>query len=1289
MRSASLRHALLTAAAAFLTACTSSDATPVGSTTNPSETRLFLVLSSQVDTVPEATSRPVVARVTDAQGVLKSAHVSWLSTDPAVATVSAGIIAGIAPGTAKVIASTTGAADTVDVVVTPNELTLDVQPSAAAIAMGESLQFVATMRSRSGDVISVNSFTWSSSDSDAVKLLGPGAVQTLREGTVRISAEALRRRGESEVQVFRQTVASVSINPSTANVYPGDSLELEVTLRDGNGREIRNGDVTFGSSDFTKATVTQDGVVVGKAQGSVVITATSGSKTASATVNVLGAVAASLQLVLPSDTTLVGLEMQAEAIALDAQGNTLEGRTIAWQSANTSVATVTSTGVIKGYVEGSTNISAISDGKIATRKVTVRSRPAASIAILPSAPSVMAGQTAQLVAQVLDQGGVEISGQQVTWSSSTPGVVSVSASGLLTGVSSGTATITATSGSMSATVVASVTSTPVASVQVSPATVTLDIGQQATLTATAYSSTQAVLSGRPASWASSNASIATVSAAGVVTAVAGGTATVTATIEGQSASATVTVNAPPSSPVKSVVVTLGQTTLDPGQSTTATAVLKDAKGKTVTGPVVTWTSLDTAVAKVTQAGVVSAHASGTVAIVATSEGVSGAGSVTVSSAPPAPVAYINAEVPTNSLLVGQSVQTVVILKDANGNILTGRTIRYSTDDATIVSVSASGVVTGMKQGTTKVRISSGELTDIEQFTVSEPTASAGPVTTISVSAPQTSLDIGGVTQASAVARDAQGTVVSTTFTWTTSAPGVATVSSSGVVTAVGSGSATITAASSGVTGSVGVTVSTASAPPPPPSGSSVAELPRVFLNFPYPAKTGQTIVVGAGGNLQNALNSAQRGDEIVLTAGATYTGNFVLPAKSGTAANGWIVLRSDKSGQLPAIGTRVTPSQAGLMAKIQTANTAPAIRTAASASGWRLVGLEVTISGSVTAQNYGLLWFGEASSPQTSLSSVPSDLVLERSYVHGQPTTELSRCVALHSARSQVSDSYLDECHGSGYDSQAIWGANGPGPYRIVNNTLKGAGENIMFGGSIPGITGMVPSDIEIRQNYLYTPLSWKGVWQKKNLLELKNSQRVLIEGNVLDGSWTDGQTGWAVIVRDDGCSWCASKDVTIQRNLIRNAGAGINIAGPLRKATARILARENVLDSLGVGSFTGDKRGFQILSGTQTITLERNLLAGAAHSAALWVEGGAPCGLATNVWARGQYGVIASGYGAGTPSLEAGCSGNYTWSAMTMIGASHGSYPTGTTWVSGESQAPLAAQLRTLVLQATAGVIK
>jgi hypothetical protein len=252
-----------------------------------------------------------------------------------------------------------------------------------------------------------------------------------------------------------------------------------------------------------------------------------------------------------------------------------------------------------------------------------------------------------------------------------------------------------------------------------------------------------------------------------------------------------------------------------------------------------------------------------------------------------------------------------------------------------------------------------------------------------------------------------------------------------------------------------------------------------------------------------------------------------------------------------------------------------------------------------------------------------------------------------------------------------------------------GAGENLIFGGTRPAISDLVPSDIEIRRNHLYTPIAWKGVWQKKNLLEFKNVARVLVEGNVMEGSWTDGQTGWAIIVRDDGCSWCYSRDVTIRRNLIRKAGAGINLANPLGKGTTRILVSENVLDSLATDGYSGDRRGFQLLGGVTGVTLERNLLSGGSLQAAMIPEGGIPCVFRDNVWASGMYGVIASGKTPGTASLTFGCGTTYTWSGMTLVGSSGGNpYPAGTTWVSSESQAALASQIRSVVLQATSGTI-
>jgi hypothetical protein len=93
-------------------------------------------------------------------------------------------------------------------------------------------------------------------------------------------------------------------------------------------------------------------------------------------------------------------------------------------------------------------------------------------------------------------------------------------------------------------------------------------------------------------------------------------------------------------------------------------------------------------------------------------------------------------------------------------------------------------------------------------------------------------------------------------------------------------------------------------------------------------------------------------------------------------------------------------------------------------------------------------------------------------------------------------------------------GSNGPGPYLIANNYLEASGENIMFGGADPYIANLVPSDITIRQNYISKPLSWRGqAWIVKNLLELKNAQRVTIDGNLIENNWAAAQPGVAIVL--------------------------------------------------------------------------------------------------------------------------------------------------------------------------------
>jgi len=248
-------------------------------------------------------------------------------------------------------------------------------------------------------------------------------------------------------------------------------------------------------------------------------------------------------------------------------------------------------------------------------------------------------------------------------------------------------------------------------------------------------------------------------------------------------------------------------------------------------------------------------------------------------------------------------------------------------------------------------------------------------------------------------------------------------------------------------------------------------LPRL-LDFPMPAQTGRTIAVRAGDDLQAAIDAARYGDVITLERGATFRGTFRLRAKPGS---GWIVIRT-AGASLPAEGQRVLPRHAAGMAKLVTVRSGTAaLKTDLGARGYRIVGVEITAAPSVRRLT-GLVNLGDGSNAQNSMAKMARDLVLDRVYVHGNPELDLRRCVALNSASTAIIDSYLSECHAKGADSQAIGGWNGAGPYKIVNNYLEGAGENVMFGGADPGIHGLIPTDIEIRRNYFFKPLDWKEI---------------------------------------------------------------------------------------------------------------------------------------------------------------------------------------------------------------------
>jgi hypothetical protein len=546
-----------------------------------------------------------------------------------------------------------------------------------------------------------------------------------------------------------------------------------------------------------------------------------------------------------------------------------------------------------------------------------------------------------------------------------------------------------------------------------------------------------------------------------------------------------------------------------------------------------------------------------------------------------------------------------------------------------------------------------------------------PVKTISVGLASASIGSAATTQASATLRDSLGQVLAgRTVTWSSANSTVATVNAaSGIVTGVSGGTSTITATSGSVTGSATVTV-VAAAPAHP--NEAIANLPQVYLNTTMPAApaAGGTIIsVPAGGNFQAALYSAKPGDVIELANGATFSGNFDLPNKNTTSTN-WIVIRPANMAGVPAEGSRMTPSLAAAarLPIILSISNQGAFNTSFGAHHYRLVALEVSVPASIN--NTGLIRLG--SSYETSLAQMPHDLVLDRMYIHGTATGENRRCVALNSASSAVIDSYISDCHEHGGDSQAIAGWSGPGPFKIVNNYLEAASENILFGGGDPAIAGLIPSDIEIRHNHFTKQLAWKGQgWQVKNLFELKSVQRILVEGNLFENNWADAQGGSAIALKSVNqsgtCPWCGTQDVTFRLNLIKNTGSGFNLTGydpqtPPPVPMTRVTIMDNIISGIDVGMFDGDGRGILLNSNPIDLVIAHNTIMDPTNSA---ITFGGPATeppvrliIRDNIIGGGQYGVKGPGMGTATALATFMPTGGFFGNVITATTASE--FPAG-----------------------------
>jgi uncharacterized protein YjdB len=347
--------------------------------------------------------------------------------------------------------------------------------------------------------------------------------------------------GLGKFGVLGMELASLEVSPEAVLIEPGDSIQVKAVPRASDGRSLTSRPVVWSTSDSSTAKVDQVGMVSGVAEGTATVTALSGGM--SSTVEVVVRIPVASVVVSPGSATLnLGETTQFQAAAYDADGSVLQGREIVWESNNPAVATVDGSGRVTSASVGSVTITATAEGRAGAATVSVHAVLGVSTAFL--AEGIVGEPYAQALAA---SGGNGTYSWSIAEGSLPAGLTLEPATGVVSGLpaveGTDTFSVEVASGGQTAQRILALTvrPAPVASVTVSPTSVGLRPNQTFALSATARDAAGTVLEGRHFEWWSSDPAVVVVSSDGILTGVSVGSAIVTATLDGRSDLATVTV----------------------------------------------------------------------------------------------------------------------------------------------------------------------------------------------------------------------------------------------------------------------------------------------------------------------------------------------------------------------------------------------------------------------------------------------------------------------------------------------------------------------------------------------------------------------------------------------------------------------------------------------------------------------------------------------------------------------------------------------------------------------------
>ena len=650
-----------------------------------------------------------------------TSSVTWTSSDSSVETVSSsGLVTSVGLGTAMITAASGSISNHTNLTVNPALVSIAVTPVTPSTPVNGTQQFTATgTYSDSSQQDITGSVNWSSSDTTVATINSAGLATGVAAGNVSIHAISGNVSGSTTLTV---TPILVSLTVTAADSIIDINTTTQFTaighLSDGSAQDYTQ--LVNWSAPGSVASIDNTGLATGLAIGTVTVTASFGSISGSASLQVTAPTLLSI-LVTPDHASVpLGISEPFTATGVFSNGDTQDLAAAVWSSSDPTSVSIDSSGLAQTLAQGPVTISATYGSVTGTTTFTVLPAALASIALNPANPSIALGTTVQVTPVGTFTDGSTQTLSSVLWNSDDPTVafVAVNGNGVVSGNALGSANVSATSGTITGSTPVTVTQAVISSIAVTPSSLTIPAGltQQFTATATfTDSSTQDVST--QATWTSSSGSVATVSNSGLATAAMGGNSTITATMGSVSGGAALTVG-----PAVLQSITLSPQNATMGKGTTlqftATGNYSDSSTQDLTA-LVTWTSSDSTEVSIDATGLATGRQFGTVTITAASGSINSSTSLTVNRNPLVGIVIT----PVNpTISVGQTQQFTATghYSDGSTQDLT-KTAHWSSSSSGVATInngiSGGGLATGKGVGSTTITATFQGVSDTTTLTV--------------------------------------------------------------------------------------------------------------------------------------------------------------------------------------------------------------------------------------------------------------------------------------------------------------------------------------------------------------------------------------------------------------------------------------------------------------------------------------------------------------------------------------------------------------------------------------------